>query len=691
MKSIPPSEVRNVALISHGGHGTTSLGEAMLFCTGETSRLGSVDAGNSNFDTEPEEIDRKSSVSAGIASCEHKGRRITIIDTPGSADFIGDTDAALRVVDAAVLVVSAVDGMEVRTESLWNRANRLGLPRAVFINKLDRERSDFERTLAELQSDLSGAITPLTIPIGAEAHFEGIVDLLSGKALYYAKDGSGSFEVRPVPAELAERVHDMREKLVEDVAGSDENLMEKYFDNGDLGPDDLRRGLRTAIAAGLIFPAMAGSATLNMGVHPLLDLIAEAFPGADGRPAATSSDGHTARESSAAVPFSAFVFKTVADQFAGQLSVFRVLSGTIEADGHFLNSSRGERERYGSILSLQGKEQKAIPQASVGDIVAVAKLKSTATGDTLCDEHAPIVYAPVEPPKPVITFAIKAAKKGDEEKIFSGLARLREEDISIHLGREQGTGETLLSGMGQVHIEVILKKLARKFKVDATLHLPVIPYRETIRKAVEHITYRHKKQTGGKGQFGECTISVAPLPRGAGFEFEDGIVGGAIPRQFIPAVEKGIAERMERGVVAGFPVVDVKVRLSDGKFHAVDSSEMAFKIAGSMAFRKGFEEANPVLLEPVYEMSITVPKENVGDVMGDVSSRRGKVLGMEEAGKYTRVKAQVPLSECQTYSNELRSMTSGRGTFSMHFDHYQQLPSDLAQKVMDQFVREEEE
>lgn len=691
MKSIPPSEVRNVALISHGGHGTTSLGEAMLFCTGETSRLGSVDAGNSNFDTEPEEIDRKSSVSAGIASCEHKGRRVTIIDTPGSADFIGDTDAALRVVDAAVLVVSAVDGMEVRTESLWNRANRLGLPRAVFINKLDRERGDFERTLAELQADLSGAITPLTIPIGAESHFEGIVDLLSGKALYYAKDGSGSFEVRPVPAELSERVHDMREKLVEDVAGSDENLMEKYFDNGDLGPDDLRRGLRAAIAAGLIFPAMAGSATLNMGVHPLLDLIAEAFPGADGRPAATSADGHSARESSASAPFSAFVFKTVADQFAGQLSVFRVLSGTIESDGHFLNSSRGERERYGAILSLQGKEQKAIPQASVGDIVAVAKLKATATGDTLCDEHAPILYAPVEPPKPVITFAIKAAKKGDEEKIFSGLARLREEDISIHLGREQGTGETLLSGMGQVHIEVILKKLARKFKVDATLHLPVIPYRETIRKAVEHITYRHKKQTGGKGQFGECTISVAPLPRGGGFEFEDAIVGGAIPRQFIPAVEKGIVERMERGVVAGFPVVDVKVRLTDGKFHAVDSSEMAFKIAGSMAFRRGFEEANPVLLEPVYEMSITVPKDNVGDVMGDVSSRRGKVLGMEEAGKYTRVKAQVPLSECQTYSNELRSMTSGRGTFSMHFDHYQQLPTDLAQKVMDQFVREEEE
>ncbi len=691
MKNVSPSDVRNVTLLSHGGHGTTSLGDAILFNSKATSRLGSVNDGTSTFDTEPEEMDRKSSISAGLASCMHRNKRITLIDTPGSADFVGDTDTAIKVADAAVLVVSAVDGVEVRTESLWSKLEATSLPRCIFINKLDRERADFDRCLGELHSDLNASITPVTIPIGKEAGFNGVVDLLSNKAYLYSADGSGKFDAADIPAELADDVADMREKLVEEVAGADEQLMEKYFEEGDLGPDDLRRGLAAGIEEGLIFPAFAGSATLNIGVQPVMDLIAQSFPGADQRGATLSADEESTREASPDAPFSAFVFKTIADQFAGQLSVFRVLSGTVTSDGHFLNSTQDEKERYGAILSIQGKDQKQIESASVGDIVAVAKLKHTATGDTLCAENAPIVYPQPEPHQAAITFTITALKKGEEDKIFSGLARLREEDPSLQIGREPTTGETLLSGMGQVHIETTLKKLKRKFKVDAGTRLPTIPYKETIRARVDSTTYRHKKQTGGKGQFGECTIALSPQQRGEGFEFEDGIVGGAIPRQFIPAVEKGVLERMSRGVIAGYQFVDVKVRLFDGKFHAVDSSEMAFKIAGAMAFKKAVEQAKPCLLEPIWQMEITVPGDNVGDIMGDISSRRGKVLGMEDQGKYTTVKAQVPLSEVQTYSNDLRSMTSGRGAFVMGFDHYQEMPAEYAQKVIAAFKDEEDD
>ena len=690
MKSVAPNDVRNVVLLSHSGHGTTSLGDAIIFDAGATNRLGRVDQGNSIFDVEPEEIERRSSVSAGIASCIHRGKRITLIDTPGSADFVADSDTALAVCDAAVVVVSAVDGVEVRTESLWTKAEEKNIPRAVFINKMDRERADFDRVLAELQADLSSSITPLTIPIGKEQLFTGIVDLLSNQAYAYKTDGNGDFDVEDIPAELTELAGELREKLVEDVAGSDEQLMEKYFEEGDLGPDDLRRGLAAGIKEGLIFPAFAGSATLNIGVQPLMDLIAQSFPGADGREAAVSADGETSRAPNTDEPFSAFVFKTIADQFAGQLSVFRVLSGTVNADGTFINSTKDEKERYGAILSIQGREQKQVESASVGDIVAVAKLKNTGTGDTLCADKR-IVYPKPDPPLPAITFAVNAKNKGEEDKIYSGLVRLREEDPSLRIFREQSTGETLLSGMGQVHIDATLKKLFRKFKVEADLVLPIIPYRETIKGTVSSTTYRHKKQTGGKGQFGECTIQLSPVPRGEGFVFDDAIVGGVIPRQFIPAVEKGIQERMIRGVIAGYPVVDVKVRLFDGKYHAVDSSEMAFKIAGSMCFKKAFEMAKPTLLEPIWQMQITVPNDSVGDVMGDISSRRGKVLGMEDQGKYTTVRALVPLNQSQAYSNDLRSMTSGRGAFTMEFAQYEEMPNELAQKVYAAFHDEEEE
>ncbi|MBN1946382.1 MAG: elongation factor G [Bradymonadales bacterium] len=691
MKTIAASDIRNVALISHGGHGTTSLGETLLFNAQETSRLGRVDGGTSNFDIEPEEIERKSSVSLGIASCRHKGKRITIIDTPGSVDFVSDTENALRVCDSVVMVVSAVDGVEVRTESLWGKVQSLNRPAAFFINKLDRERADFYRTVEDIKSNLSPAVIPLSIPIGEEGAFRGIVDLLSNHAHLYQTDGSGKFETSAIPSELAEQVEQMRKSLVEEIAGSDESLMEKYFEEGDLSSDDLRKGLTRGVKEGVIYPVFAGCATLNIGVQPLMDLIAQVFPGADEAASAESEDGSQSRPSSADAPFSSFVFKTIADQFAGQLSVFRIMSGSINSDGSFFNSSKQERERYGTILSLQGKEQKPLEAASVGDIVAVAKLKATATGDTLCEEAHPIVFAKTEPPLPTTTFAVRAKKKGEDDKVFSGLKRLMEEDPSLQIERDPSSGETLLKGMGQVHIEVTLQKLMRKFKVEADLELPKIPYRETIKARIEKTTYRHKKQTGGKGQFGECTIEISPLERSKGFEFEDAIVGGAIPRQFIPAVEKGIVERMNRGVIAGYPVVDVKVRLYDGKYHPVDSSEMAFKIAGSMGFKKAFEQAKPIMLEPIHELLVTVPKENVGDVMGNISGRRGRVLGMEDHGKYTTIKAQVPLNEAQRYSSDLRSMTSGRGTFQMSFSHHEELPGELASKVIAAYHEEEEE
>ena len=690
MSNETASDIRNVALISHGGHGTTSLGEAIVYNAKTTTRLGSVDDGNSTLDFEPEEIERRSSTSAGIASCSHKGKRMTLIDLPGSADFVGDTKPGLRVSDACVVVISSVDGVEVRTEALWNQAAELNKPRAVFFNKMDRERADFDVALQGAQNDLSPSIIPLTIPIGKEATFKGVVDLLSNKALVYERDGSGNHSIEDIPADLADTAAELREKLIEEVAGSDEELLEKYFDEGDLSEADLRRGLESGIREGLIFPALVGSATLNIGVQPLMDLIAGSFPGADQTQPATSADGEQTRKPDPDEPFSAYVFKTIADQFAGQLSVFRVLSGTLKSDGTFFNATKDEKERYGSILSVQGKEQKPVGMASVGDIVALAKLKNTATGDTLCSEGNIIVYPGYDPPPAVATYAVKATKKGEEDKVFGGLARLREEDPSILLTRNASTNETLLSGTGQVHIEVTLKKLARKFKVSAILELPVIPYRETCKGTIDGVTYRHKKQTGGKGQFGECTIMLSPQERGAGFEFEDGIVGGAIPRQFIPAVEKGIIERMERGVIAGYPVVDVKVRLYDGKYHAVDSSEMAFKIAGSMGFKKAFEKAKPTLLEPIWLMEITVPGENTGDIMGDISGRRGRVLGMVDQGKYTQVNAHVPLSESQRYSSDLRSMTSGRGTFTSNFDHYEEVPSDLAAKIKAAFESDEE-
>lgn len=696
MKKYGTSDIRNVALLSHGGHGTTSLGEAILFNSGAVNRLGSVDDGNSILDFDDEEKSRKSSVSASVAACEHGKKKFNLIDLPGLADFVGDVDGAMRAADGAVLVVSAVDGVEVRTERLWSAAAERNIPRAIFINKMDRERANFERTLEDLRETLGINPVVLTLPIGAESHFRGVVDLIDHNARVYPMNGSATPEIGDIPGDIAEAVEDQRATFIEDIAGTDEELMEHYFEEGDLDADTIRTALTTAFRAGVLVPVFVGSATKNAGVELLMDFIASAFPSPADRKPAMGSNPTTGEAASFApnddAPFSAYIFKTLADKYTGQLSLMRIMSGSITSDSAVHNVNKDAAERFGNLMVMRGKEQTSVEAASCGDIVAVAKLKDTTTGDTLCLEGARIQYPPVVTPPPVITFAIVANRQGDEDKIYQGLSKLAETDPSLRLGRDASSG-TLLSGMGQLHIDSTLRKLHNKFNVEASTALPKIPYRETIKGTVTNVRYRHKKQTGGKGQFAEVIIDVAPMDRGQGFVFEDAIVGGAIPRGFIPAVEKGIVEKMADGVVAGYPVVDIKVRLHDGKFHDVDSSEMAFKIASRMAFKAAVNDgkAKAILLEPIMEMEITVPEDNLGDVMGDLSGRRGRPMGMEARGKYQVIKAQAPMAEVLRYSPDLRSMTGGRGDFVMRQGHYEEVPRDVAAKIIAAYTDEDEE
>lgn len=696
MKKYGTDDIRNVALLSHGGHGTTSLGEAILFNSGAINRLGSVDAGSSVLDFEEEEQNRKSSIAAGVASCEFNQTKLNIIDLPGLADFVGDVNGAMRVADGAVLVVSAVDGVEVRTERLWSAAGEHGMARAIFINKMDRERANFQDTLDDIRDTLGVAPVTLTVPIGAEGNLRGVVDLIDNRALYYSGDGTGEPQVGDIPADIADEITELREAFVEDIAGTNEALMEHYFEEGGLDGDTIRKALGPALRNGLIVPVFAGSATGNVGVDQLMRFISGVMPSpADCDPVVGRRAGgeeEVSFQNHDDAPFSAFVFKTMADKYTGQLSLMRIYSGSITSDTAVHNATQDHAERFGSLLALRGKEQTTLESAHCGDIIAVAKLKSTSTGDTLSLNNAPIVYSPIQNPPPAITLAIKAARQGDEDKVYQGLLKLAEADPSLRLTRDADSG-TLLSGMGQLHIDATLKKLASKYNVSATTATPKIPYRETIRGSVTDVRYRHKKQSGGKGQFAEVLIDITPQERGAGFDFEDAIVGGAIPRGFVPAVEKGVVETMGRGVLAGYPVVDVKVRLHDGKHHEVDSSEMAFKIAASRAFKDAVrsDKARAVLLEPVMQMEVTVPEENLGDVMGDLSSRRGRPMGMEARGKYQVIKAQAPMSEVLRYSPDLRSMTGGRGDFVMRMSHYEQVPRDISAKLMASFTDEDDD
>ncbi len=685
MKKYETQRLRNIALIAHGKAGKTTLAEAMLFDAGSIDRLGRVDDGSSVMDFEAEEIKRHLSISSAFNHLEWNKHKITLIDTPGDANFIIDTKNSLQAADGAVIVVDAVAGVEVQTEKVWEYASQFGLPRLFFTSKLDRERADFAQSVADIQKVLTPKAIPLTLPIGSEDSFAGIIDLMAMKAFTFETDLSGKMREGEIPASLQAEVKSAKEKLVEAIAESEDTLLEKYLEGQELSPEELSLGLRKGILNKTIFPILCGSGLKNMGIQPLLDAIIQGLPSPIDRgpirgihPATKAEESRQPLEEE---PFSAFVFKTVADPYAGKLTIFRVWSGNLQADSHLYNANKNAKERFGQILQLEGKNQESLESAVPGDIVAVAKLRETTTWDTLCDEKKPVLYQGISLPIPPVSFAVEPRSKGDEEKITISLARLSEEDPTIKLQRDEQTRELILSGMGQVHVEVTVEKLKRKFGVEVNLKTPKIPYKETIKTTKTGIIYRHKKQSGGRGQFAEVHFELAPLQRGAGFEFQNALVGMNVPRNFVPAVEKGVAEAMQSGVLAGYPVVDIKVKFYDGKSHEVDSSEIAFKIAALMAFKKGVMEANPVLLEPIMNMEVVVPDEYMGDVIGDLNSRRGRVLAVEPRSKGQLIKVQVPLSEVLKYAPDLTSMTSGRGSFSMELSHYEEVPAHLTEKI----------
>ena len=680
MKVYDAPGIRNVGVVGHGGCGKTSLVSALLFDVGAQTRLGRVDDGTAPTDFDPEEIERKISLSTALGTGEWKKAKLNLLDTPGYANFLSEARAALRVADAAVVVVDAVSGVEVGTEKVWGYAVEYGLPRLVVVNRMDRERASYERALESVEHAFGRGCVPLALPLGEEKGFSGVAELLSGKALVYADDGSGKFEARDLPADLQERVTAAREKLVEQVAESDEALLEEFFEKGTLSAEALQEGLRKAVQAGKLFPVLPASAARNVGVHSLLDALVDLLPSPADRPAAAGRDG-ALRAPGNDAPLSAFVFKTVVDPHAGRITLFRVYSGVFKSDSTVHNSSRDVPERVGALLLLQGKGQQQVAELRAGDLGAVAKLKETLTGDSLCDKAAPIVYPAVEFPEPATTFAIEPKSRGDEDKISTALQRLQEEDPVLRVSRDAQTHEMLLSGNGQLHIEVVVARLRKRYKVEVNLKKPKIPYRETIKGAAEGHG-RHKKQTGGHGQFGDCKIKMRPLARGEDFRFVDNIFGGSIPRNFIPAVEKGIQDARLRGFLAGFPMVDFEVELYDGQYHDVDSSEMSFKIAGSLAFKDAVAKCRPTLLEPVMRVEIAVPEEYAGSVMGDLSSRRGRPQGMEPRGSLQLIKAEVPMAEMLSFDADLTSMTGGRGSYHMELDHYDEVPFQLQEKVV---------
>jgi elongation factor G len=680
MPAVEPGKIRNVAAVGHRGTGKTSLVEAMLFQAGATNRLGVVEQGTTVSDWDEDEQEREMSISAALCHLEWQERKINLIDTPGEPSFQGDAIAALHVVEGALITVSGVMGVEVQTSRNWGRAEKLGLSRVIFVNMLDRERADFFRTLEQLRSQLSQQCVAVHMPIGVEHELTGIVDLLHMTA-YTSPDGEREGQPGEIPAELADQVAEYREKLLDSVVETDEALMERYLDGQDLGAEEVAAALKTAVTRGELFPVACGIATKNLGTTAVLDLLVEGVPSPAKKGAPISIEG---------AADAAFVFKTVADPFAGRINVFRVLSGRIGSDSTLANPRTHAKERVGQLLKLQGKEHEPAQEFGEGDLGAVSKLKDVMTGDLLLDSDREIELPSLDFPEPVMSFAITPKAKGDEEKVASSLRRLSEEDPTLNLRRDPQTGEQLLSGMTQMHVEVAVDRLKRRFGVEVDLRQPRVPYLETIRREAKGHG-RYKKQTGGRGQFGDCHIVLEPLEGHTGYEFEDKIVGGVIPQSFRPAVDKGIQEAMQQGELAGAPVQGVRVRLVDGSYHTVDSSEMAFKIAGSMAFKQAYEQADPVLLEPIMEVDVTVPDETVGSVNGDLNSRRGRLQGMEPTGGMTRIKAEVPMAEMLTYGQAITSMTGGRGDYHMQFLRYDEVPSHVAQKLIEETKKEREE
>src|SRR3954463_6621302 len=677
---VEPGKIRNVAVVGHRGTGKTSLVEAMLFQAGQVNRLGTVEAGTTTGDWDEDEQRRQMSLAASLCHVEWQGRKINLIDTPGDPGFQGDMVAALRVVEGALIAVSAVMGVEVQTSRAWQRAKEYDLSRVVVVNMLDRERADFFRTLEALRDQLSPRCVAVHLPIGAEHELTGVVDLLHMKA-YTSPEGERETAPSEIPADLESRVAEYREKLLDSVVETDEALMERYLDGQELSDEEVAHALKDAVTRGEIFPVACAVATKNLGTTALLDLLVEGVPS----PAKKHIDLGVEGDGT-----SAFVFKTIADPFAGRINVFRVISGEVKADSTLTNHRSHSKERVGQLLALQGKDHTQEPGFGTGDIGAVSKLKDTTTGDLLLDAEREVPTPEIGFPEPVMSFAVTPKAKGDEEKVASALRRLAEEDPTLVLRRDPQTGEQLLSGLSQIHVEVAVERVKSRFGAEVELHQPRVPYLETIRKE-SRAQGRYKKQPGGRGQFGDCVIVLEPLDGHQGYEFADEIVGGVIPQSFRPAVDKGIQEAMVHGELAGAPVQGLRVVLVDGSYHTVDSSEMAFKIAGSMAFKSAYEKADPVLLEPIMELEVTTPDEAVGAVNGDLNSRRGRLQGMEPSGGMTTIRAEVPMSEILTYSQSLTSLTGGRGDYHMHFLRYEEVPTHIAQKIIDETKKEQEE
>jgi len=681
MKEYATENIRNVALIGHGSTGKTSLSEAMLFSAKTINRLGRVDDGTTTSDFDPDEIRRSFSVNLSVLPFEWQGTKLNILDTPGYADFVGEVKCGVRAADAAVIMVCAASGVQVGTEYAWAYADEQNLPRLVFINRMDRENADFHQTLSQLQEMFGQKCVAFQLPLGAQANFRGVVDLLTMKA-YVGEKG----EAQDVPKELLEQATSLREKLVEAAAETDDTLITKYLEGEDLSEEELRRGLRMGVIRGSLIPVLTGSATKNIAVTLLMDALCRCLPSPTDMAVAVQ-DGEPI-QADAKGPLVALVFKTTADPYVGRLTYFRVYCGTLKADSQAWNANKGSAERIGPLYLIRGKSQEQVSQVPAGDIGAVAKLTETSTGDTLASHEKSIILPGISFPEPAFSGAVHPKSKADLDKMGSALTRIAEDDPTLRVSRNQDTNETILSGLGDSHVEVAVEKIRRKFGVDLEMTTPKVPYKETI-TASSSAEYTHKKQTGGHGQYARVAIELTPLPRGSGFEFAQRIVGGVVPRQYISSVEKGVVEALQEGVLARYPMIDMKVTLFDGKEHPVDSSDIAFKIAAAAALKKGAQEAHPVLIEPIMNLQVAVPEANTGDVISDLNGKRAKVLGMTPEGTRTVIEAQAPLAEVQHYAADLRSMTQGRGSYSMQFSHYEEVPAHVVQRIIEQAQKEQ--
>ncbi len=684
MKKYPTDKIRNVGLFSHGGAGKTSLVEAVLYDAGITNRLGRVDDGTSTSDYDPAEIKRKISINSTIIPLEWNEHKINFIDTPGYADFVADVKSAIRVVDSALILLCAVAGVEVQTEIVWEYALEANLPCIFVVNKMDRENADFNRVYEAIRNKLSKNAIAVWIPLGSQSEFKGIIDLLTMKAIFFENEGR-KFREEEIPDSFKAESEKHHEKLIETVAETDDVLTDKYLGGEEITKEEIWKALRTAMQSRKIIPVLCGSALQNIGIQPLLNFIVNCFPSSMDRPSVTGMDLKTQEEikiePNPQSSLCALVFKTMADPYIGKLTYFRVFSGVLKADSHVFNSSRDREEKVGQVFFMRGKNQETTPEVIAGDIGVIAKLQETITGDTICTRDQPIKLPPIEFPVPIISAAVQPRSKGDEDKLGTALARLVEEDLSFSVERDTEVGQTIISGMGETHLEIMTERLKNKFSVEVDLIPRKVPYKETIRTKVE-AEYKHKKQTGGHGQYGHVFLRLEPLARGTNFEFADEIFGGVVPKQYVPAVEKGVREAMQEGILASYPVVDVKVTLYDGSYHVVDSSEISFKIAAAMAFRKGMQQANPVILEPILEVEVIIPEEYMGDIISDLNARRGKILGVESYQKNQKIKSLVPMAEMLRYAIDLRSITQGRGSFHTKFSHYEEVPSHIAEKII---------